>query len=141
TAGRASGFTANETRDIYDTVTMPARSSITYKAIGELRSSATGILSNTANVAAPSGVTDSNLANNSATDSDTISVKADLKVTVNDGKTKVITGQKNTYTIVVTNLGPSDVIGAVMSDSFPAELSRMTLTGTKTVGPFGSTAS
>jgi len=139
--GRASGFTANGTGNIYDTVTMPAGSSITYKATGELSSSATGILSNTANVAAPSGVTDSNLANNSATDSDTISVKADLKVTVNDGKTKVIAGQKNTYTIVVTNLGPSDVIGAVISDSFPAELSSVTFTGTQTGGAFGSTAS
>jgi uncharacterized repeat protein (TIGR01451 family) len=68
----ASGFTTTGSGNINDTVTMPAGSSITYKAIGKISSSATGTLSNTATVTAPSGVTDPNLANNSATDTDTL---------------------------------------------------------------------
>ena len=62
---------------------------------------------------------DPNTANNSATDSDTITYKADLKVTITDGKTAAVPGSKDTYTIVVRNVGPSDVTGAVVSDTFP----------------------
>ena len=68
----------------------------------------------TATVTAPSGISDPNLANNTATDTDAITVKADLKVTVTDGKTSAVAGSKNTYTIVVTNAGPSKVSGAVI---------------------------
>ena len=49
---------------------MPSGSKITYKATGTISASATGSISNTATVATPSGVTDPNLANNSATDTD-----------------------------------------------------------------------
>ncbi len=76
-SGGASGFTASGTNNISDTLTMPAASFVTYKAIGKLSSSATGTLSNAATVTAPSGVTDFNLANNSATDTDTIKFRAD----------------------------------------------------------------
>ena len=51
---------------------MPAGSVITYIATGTISSSATGTLSDTGTVTAPSGVTDPNLANNSATDTDTL---------------------------------------------------------------------
>src|SRR5205814_3478316 len=36
----------------------------------------------------------------------------DLKVTVTDGKTAAVPGTKDTYTIVVTNVGPSNIAGA-----------------------------
>ena len=71
-------------------MTMPPGSSIIYNATGTLNSAATGTLSDTATVTAPNGTPDPNLANNSATDSDTITVRADLKVTVNDGKTSAV---------------------------------------------------
>src|SRR6266436_6250827 len=71
-SGGASGFTATGTGNINDTVTMPAGSVITYIATGTISPSATGTLSATATVTAPSGVTDPNLANNSATDTDTL---------------------------------------------------------------------
>ena len=108
-SGGASGFTGSGTGNLNDIVTMPAGSVITYKATGKISPSATGTLSNTATVAAPSGVTDFDLANNSATDTDTIKLQADLRVTVTDQKSVRVAGQKDTYTIVVTNLGPSDV--------------------------------
>jgi hypothetical protein len=51
---------------------MLAGSKITYKATGTISASATGSIANTATVNAPSGVTDPKLANNSATDTDTL---------------------------------------------------------------------
>ncbi|MGI9115106.1 MAG: hypothetical protein ACR2FX_08745 [Chthoniobacterales bacterium] len=90
-------------------VTIPPASKITYTVKGKLSSTASGTLSNTVTVTAPQGVNDPNTANNSATDSDTIAFKADLKVTITDGKAAAVAGTQNTYTIVVTNAGPSNV--------------------------------
>src|SRR2546430_17399426 len=120
---------------------MPAGSVISYKASGKVSSSATGTLSNTTTVAAASDVPDPNTANNTATDSDTITFRADLRVTVNDGKTATVAGAKNTYTIVVTNGGPSNVSGAVINDSFPSTFTGVTYTATQTGGASGFTAS
>src|SRR5437868_1424483 len=113
-SGGAAGFAASGTGNINDTVDMPSGSKVTYTAKGKVSAGATGNLSNTAQVTAPNGVLDSNTANNGATDSDTITYQADLKVTITDGKTAAVPGSKDTYTIVVRNVGPSDVTGAVV---------------------------
>jgi uncharacterized repeat protein (TIGR01451 family) len=140
-SGGVSGFTASGAGDISDTLTMPIGSFVTYRATGTVRPSASGTLSNTATVTPPNGVTDPHLANNSATDTDTIIVKADLKVKVTDRKTTVIAGRRNSYTIVVTNsFGPSDVSGAVVSDSFPNTFTGVTFTATESGGASGFTA-
>ncbi len=85
-------------------------------------------------------MTDSNLANNNATDTDTINFKADLKVTITDGKTAIGAGQNDTYTIVLTNVGPSAVTGAMVSDSFPASFTGVTYTATQSGRASGFTA-
>ncbi len=139
-SGGASGFAASGTGNINDTVTMPAGSVITYKASGKVSSSATGTLSNTATVTASSEVPDPNTANNTATDSDTIRFSADLRVTVNDAKTATVAGAKNTYTIVVTNIGPSNVSGAVINDSFPSIFTGVSYTATQSGGASGFSA-
>jgi uncharacterized repeat protein (TIGR01451 family) len=136
-SGGASGFAASGTGNINDTVTMLTGSSITYKATGKVSSTAIGTLSNTATVTAPSGVPDPNTANNTATDSDSITFSADLKVTVNDGKTATVAGAKNTYTIGVTNGGPSNVSGAVINDSFPSTFAGAAYTATQSGGASG----
>ena len=71
-SGGAFGFNASGSGNINNTVTMPPGSKITYKATGTISASATGSISDTATVTAPSGVTDPNTANNSATDTDTL---------------------------------------------------------------------
>jgi len=120
---------------------MPAGSVITYIATGTISPSApTGTLSDTATVTAPSGVTDPNLNNNSATDTDTLMLAADLKVTVTDGKKKVVAGATDTYTIVVTNVGLGNVTGGVVTDNFPAIFTGVTYTATQTGGASGFTA-
>jgi uncharacterized repeat protein (TIGR01451 family) len=62
---------------------------------------------------------------------------ADLQVTVNDGKTAAVAGGTNTYTIVVSNDGPSYVTGAVLKDTFPTTLTGITFTATQTGGATG----
>jgi uncharacterized repeat protein (TIGR01451 family) len=140
-SGGASGFTSSGSGNISDKVTMPADSSITYIATGTISAAATGTLSNTATVTVPSGVTDPDVSNNSAKDTDTITVKADVKVTVTDGKSAVVAGQKNNYTITVTNSGPSNANGVIVRDSFPSVFTGVTFTATQTGGASGFTPS
>jgi len=138
--GGASGFTASANGNIQDTINMPVGSKITYKAKGRISSAATGTLTNIATVALPADVTDPNTVNNRATDSDSIILKTDLRVTVTDGKSAAVAGTKNTYTIVVINGGPSDVTGATIQDTFPAGLDGVTFTASQTGGASGFTA-
>ena len=137
----AFGFTVSGSGSINYTVTLPPGSSITYKATGRLISAATGTISDTASVTAPSGVTDPNSANNKATDTDNITFKADLKVTVTDGKIPATAGAKDTYTIIVTNAGPSKVTDAIIRDTFPSTFTGVTYTTTQSGGASGFTAS
>jgi len=77
-------------------------------------------LINTASVtSAPA--TDPNAANNSATDTDSITTSADLSIAKTDSADPVIPGQAFTYTITVTSLGPSDAATLTVSDTVPAQ--------------------
>jgi uncharacterized repeat protein (TIGR01451 family) len=138
--GGASGFSASGAGNINDTVAMPPGSKITYSAKGKVNPSATGTISNTASVTPPTGVSDPNPGNNSATDTDSVIAKADLKVTVTDGKTAAIPGTKDTYTIVVTNVGPSNIAGAIIQDHFPSTFTGVTFTATQGGGATGFTS-
>ncbi|MCS7247370.1 MAG: sortase [Anaerolineales bacterium] len=104
-----------------DTVDLPAGSSITYTVVVVIPSSATGDLVNTASIAPPTGVSDPDSSNNTASDTDTQSSQADLRVSKDNGVTEYVPGTSLTYTVVVTNLGPSDALGAVVSDTLPAQ--------------------
>jgi uncharacterized repeat protein (TIGR01451 family) len=73
-------------------------------------------------------VTDPNPANNSATDTDTLTPQADLAITKTDGIASGQIGQASVYTIVVSNAGPSDAIGATVADAFPAGFAGATWT-------------
>ena len=139
--GGAFGFTASGSGNIDDSVTLPAGSNITYKATGKISPTASGTLANTATVTAPSGVIDSSATNNSATDSDSITYKADLRVTVTDGKSAAVAGAKDTYTITVSNLGPSNISGAGIDDTFPSTFTGVTYTVTQTGAASGFKAS
>lgn len=140
-SGGALGFTDSGTGNITDTVTMWPGSTITYKAKGILCSSATGTFSNIATVAAPSGTTDSNLANNNAIDSDALKAQPDLNIRLEDGNTATSPGADNTYNIVVTNFGPSDISGCIVKDSFPSIFNGVTFTATQSGGASGFSSS
>jgi len=113
--------TASGSGNINDTVNLPAGGSVTYTVTCAINASATGTLSNTATVT--NGATsDSNAANNSATDTDTLTPQADLAITKTDGVTTATPGGSVTYTITASNAGPSNAPGATVADTFPASL-------------------
>jgi len=120
--------TATGAGNIADTANLPAGGSVTYTASCAVSAAATGTLSNTATVAAPAGVTDPNPGNNSATDTDTLVPSADLAITKTDGVASVTPGGTSTYTIVVSNAGPSNAAGSTVADVFPAALTGCTWT-------------
>jgi uncharacterized repeat protein (TIGR01451 family) len=58
---------------------------------------------------------------NSDSEGTIVTPAGDLSITKTDGVTSVVPGTSTTYTITLTNLGPSDVpAGAVVSDTIPA---------------------
>jgi len=116
---------ASGSGNISDTVNLPVGATLTYTVLATISPSATGNLVNTATVIPPGGVTDPNMANNSASDTDTITPAtsvADLAITKSDGVTSVNAGATTTYTIVVSNGGPSAAGGAIFTDSAVANV-------------------
>ncbi len=113
--------TASGSGNLNDTVNLPSGGSVTYTASCTISAAATGSLSNTATVT-NGGTSDSNPANNSATDTDTLAAQADLSVTKTDGVTTATPGGSTTYTITASNAGPSNAPGATVADTFPASL-------------------
>ncbi|MFI5262126.1 MAG: hypothetical protein ACHQZR_06205, partial [Candidatus Limnocylindrales bacterium] len=94
--------------------TLPPGDTLTVTLTGTLAADASGNLENTATVTLVTGtpaIYDPDLTNNSAIDTDTI-LTADLQITKTDGTDVAIAGSTITYTIVVTNAGPADVVGA-----------------------------
>ena len=132
----ASGNT-NGTGNIDDLLNLPSGASVTYTAVAQVRSSATGTVSNTVTVNGPDN--EGNLANNSVTDTNAITLEADLSVSQTDGQSNVSNGEGVTYTIIVSNAGPSDVIGASLVDALPSNLIDGLYTSTATGGASGNT--
>jgi uncharacterized repeat protein (TIGR01451 family) len=114
TAGPVAG-------NLNDSANVPSGGSVTYTAVCSISPSATGSLANTATVSG-GALTDSNNANNSATDTDGIGASADLAITKTDGVTTATAGGSVTYTITASNAGPSAATGATVADTFPASL-------------------
>jgi uncharacterized repeat protein (TIGR01451 family) len=111
--------TAAGSGNINDTVNLPASASVTYTATCAISAAATGTLSNTATVTIAG---DPNAANNSATDTDTLTPQANLGITKTDGVTTATAGGSVTYTITASNAGPSNAPGSSVADTFPASL-------------------
>ncbi|MDC8012782.1 DUF11 domain-containing protein [Tahibacter soli] len=109
--------TASGSGNINDSVNLPVGASTTYTASCTINASATGTLSNTATVTIAG---DPNAANNSATDTDTLTPSANLGITKTDGVTTATPGGSVTYTITASNAGPSNATGATVADTFPA---------------------
>ncbi len=77
-------------------------------------------LTNTASITS-SPLVDPDASNDAATDVDTVSASADLSINKTDGVTSIKPGSSTTFTITVTNNGPSDVpAGIVVTDQIPA---------------------
>jgi uncharacterized repeat protein (TIGR01451 family) len=93
---------------------------ITLNLLATVDPGARGTLVNTARVDPPEGVTDPNPANDSATTSDALMPSADLALTKTDDVDPAALGGLLTYTLTVTNNGPSTATGVVLTDPLPA---------------------
>ena len=112
--------------DFLDTINLPVGSSITYTVIAQIASSATGDLTNTVTVSTAPNITDPTPGNNSDSDLDQQDSQANLAVSKDDGVSTYVPGDSLTYTIIVSNLGPSDAPGSVISDQIPPQFSAWT---------------
>ncbi|MBB6500680.1 Ig-like domain-containing protein [Pedobacter cryoconitis] len=118
-----AGTTYNSSNGNWTGLTLASGQSATLTITGTVSATATGALSNTATVSTPPGITDPVPGNNTSTISTNISRVLDLGVTKTSNPTTVIAGQTLTYTITLTNNGPTsllatDVVPVV--DNLPA---------------------
>jgi uncharacterized repeat protein (TIGR01451 family) len=90
---------------------------VTITITGKVAPWATGTLTNTARVT--SGTYDPDDKNNTATSTTTVEIQADISVTKKVSPTIAKPGDTITYTIEVTNNGPSDAPNVVVTDTLP----------------------
>ena len=122
------------TGSLDELVTVAPGATVTYSVTADVASAATGSFTNTVTVDAPSGTTDPDPSDNTADDTDDLTPEVDLAITKTDGATSVTPGTPTTYSIVVTNTGPSDVVGATVVDTLPAVLTDATWSCASSLG-------
>lgn len=91
---------------------------MTYTATGTISPSATGTLVNTASASHPDDLFPDN---NMASDTDTLTPEADLDLS-KSGPASAVSCAMVTYTLTLTNNGPSDAAGVTVSDPTPSGL-------------------
>jgi uncharacterized repeat protein (TIGR01451 family) len=94
----------------------PAGASTTFELVAHVASDATGSLQNTAEVSSATGDLDG--ADNTSTDTADIAAIADVTVS-KDAPATIAAGTNITYTIAVTNDGPSDAASVSLGDALP----------------------
>jgi uncharacterized repeat protein (TIGR01451 family) len=123
--GSVSGPT-NGSGSLATTVNLPVNASVTFTFTTTINPSVTGSLVNAATVLPPGGTPFV------ATDTDTLTPVADLSVIITDGRTTV--APSTTYTIVVSNAGPSTAVGGTVIDQFPAAITSASWTAVASAG-------
>lgn len=142
TFGTPSQGSYDSTTHIWSGLNLATGNTVTITLSGTIDPAATGNITNIATVAPPAGVSDSDLSNNFATDTDTLTVMADVVVSKDDGKITVVPGTSTTYTIKVTNLGSSNLTSFNMVDTVPPQLDPATVSfGTPSSGAYDPNSS
>jgi hypothetical protein len=94
---------------------------------GTVGATASGDFAVVVSVSGPTGTADPVPADNTAADVDrVITGSADLSLTITDGQVSVAAGDLVSYTIVATNLGPTDVANARVRTSTSTDLATLT---------------
>jgi len=114
--GLPAGVTFNAGSNTWSLASLPSGQSITLELSGTVPSGATGATyANTATASATGAATVT------ATDTDSLSSQSSLTITKTDGVASVLAGSSDTYTIVVSNVGPSDAAPLSVVDTLPAQ--------------------
>ncbi len=108
--------------DLDDLVRVPVGGQLLYRLDATVDGEARGELLNGATVQAAVGTVDSDPSNNSASDLDTLTPRADLRLSKTDNRDSVAPGHALTYRLELHNDGPSDVVGATVQDVVPTVL-------------------
>ena len=119
-AGGGSAADLSGSGNIGTTVDLPSGASVTFTLVGAIDATTTGNLTAQATVMPPAGLADTNPTDETATETDTPNPIYNLLVSDTNGTTLYEPGTSTTYTIVVTNTGPSAVTGASVVDRLPA---------------------
>jgi uncharacterized repeat protein (TIGR01451 family)/fimbrial isopeptide formation D2 family protein len=128
TAG--SSCPASGSGNINQNVDLAAGSSVVFTLNANLSSAASGNLVNTASLVVPTDVTDPDLNNNTATDTDLLTPNADLTIVKRHLGTFTV-GLNGQYVLNVRNLGPSSTAGTIaVTDNLPAGLGFIAASGT-----------
>ena len=101
---------------------------VVYTVKAFVPSNFSGNLFNTATVTPPTGTTDPDLTDNSSTETDTPAPVSDLVIAKTSTSLTYTAGDTVTWMITVTNDGPSNVVGAKVSDDINNSLTRVTWT-------------
>jgi len=110
------------TGDINDSIDLPAGTHVTYTATCDIDPGASGNLANTASVSVGDGALDTNAGNDEASDVDTLVPTANVGISKDDGVVIAAPEDVLTYTITVSNSGPSAAVGVNVVDTLPPDL-------------------
>ncbi len=107
---------ASGSGSINTTVSIPAGGMVTFTVTGDIApDQGVGTLFNTVTVMPPAGSADPNGGNNVDTDRDVLRPEADLALE-KTGPATAVPGESITYTLTVTNNGPSDAVNVRLFD-------------------------
>ena len=137
-SGGAAGNTASGTGDLSEALTLPPGASVVYTVTGKLSPLIVGPVTDSATASTPAGVTDPAPANDVATAVVTVQPQANVSVQVSPDAITAAVGLPTTFTVVVTNSGPSGADGVTIAGVIPAGLSNLTFTSTSGGGATGN---
>lgn len=123
TAVNGADCPAGGSGNLNTAVDLPVGGEVTFIATGTVDAAATSSLVNTAQVITPAGVADPVLTNNAATVTDTLQPNADLSLSKSGSPNPVLVGDSLTYSLIITNAGPSVAANVVVTDTLPLTVS------------------
>jgi uncharacterized repeat protein (TIGR01451 family) len=141
-SGGASGNVAG-VGSIDELIDLPVGGVAVYSLAVTVDPSATGLLTNTALILPPAGGSDPDGSDNKSSTTSVLTPVADVGVVKIVSGTSTTPGSPISYTVTITNDGPSTAAGVVLTDIFPPSLFNISWVSAATGGatgnaPFGS---